>query len=1116
MPRTSIVKPATRPRAAPWAQLVASWTGRVVQAFAFWLLFAFIMLPFTPRLVRELSRFLEVLNIPAFPSLFSVVLVGVVAGGLMRGQRAAMWFVVIFWQVPVALVGLSIALIWVFGEDVELGEAGFDLTPLGVTSWIVSLVAIGVLVAARDAFPARVSRGSWWQAILVLVAGVGISILLSFSLLELSRHSMPSMRDRFNWSVSVALGLKTNTEPLRTDAHGPVWVGLLAGIISGLALLAAIAVFMRSARYDAKTEAADELAVRRLLLEHPSDDSLEYFATRWDRSTVFSADGRAGVSYKVVFGVCLASGDPIGDCASWSDAIGRWQSHARTFGWVPAVFGTSEAGARAYLASADLHPIAVGDEAVIRTRTFSLEGPSMRSVRHAVARPVREGYQVQVRRQAEIPAAELADLVSAADTWRHGDERGFSMSLSRLGDASDPRELLVTAHAPDGALRGLLSFVPWGRHGLSLDVMRRSPEAVPGVTEFMVTELMAAARSVGVDQVSLNFAMFRGTFEQGARIGASPVQRFNRRVLLGASRFWQLDSLYKSNEKYLPDWKPRLLCYQNAGQLTQVLFAAGQAEGFLPPTPSLFRSRDRAPELAQPVGSAAFAEQVRAQETALLTVSAPTRHLTQQQAARHAKLAILRAAGMDPYPPVVPRTRSVGEVVALGPDLVQAAEAPAPVSIVGRIVRLRDYGGVVFADLREGIDEIQVMLTADRPAADLNLWRRAVDLGDQVSVTGDLTRSRSGELSLHGSSWTMAAKALTSPPDKHRGLADAEAKVRLKYMELALNTSTAMILRGRSAAVRSLRESLDRRGFIEVETPILQQVHGGANARPFVTHINAYDADLYLRIAPELFLKRLAIGGVGKVFELGRNFRNEGADATHNPEFTSLEAYQAYGDYTSMRQLTRDLIVEAAIAVHGEPISKRADGSVVRLDGEWPVYTVHGAVSRAVGQEVTPDTPLSTLHRICAERGLHVTPEMTHGAIVTALYDALVEGDTGQPTFYTDFPVETSPLTRPHRVDPRLAERWDLVAFGAELGTAYSELIDPVDQRERLTQQSLLAAAGDPEAMEVDEGFLTALEFAMPPTGGLGIGVDRVFMMLIGASIRETLAFPFVRPSRRR
>lgn len=1124
MPRSTSL---SRTSAPPWAEAVASWTGRIVQAVAFWLVLALILLLFAPGFVRTVSDWLAVLNLPTFPSVFSVVLVGVIASGLLRRQRAALWFVVLLWQLPVAVLGLAVGLLWVFDDDKQaLRSDGLVLTPLEVASWIVAVAAVILLIAARSAFPAKVSKGAWWRAILVLVIGVALSAFVTLLLLEVVPNTLHGIRNRVNWSLSVATGLAPSDYPLHADGMGPAWLALVAGLISALALVLAIAVFMRSAPHDAKVEAADELAVRKLLLEHPSDDSLEYFATRWDRSAVFSQDQRAAISYRVISGVCLAAGDPIGDKASWPDAIEQWRAHARRFGWVPAVLSTSELGAKAFQA-VDLHPIALGDEAIINTRTFNLDGPAMRSVRHAVARPEREGYRVLVRRQSEIAPDELAKLVAVADEWRHGEERGFSMSLSRLGDPADPREMIVSAHDADGNPRGLLSFVPWGRRGLSLDVMRRHPQAVSGVTEFMVTELVAAGRGTGIDRISMNFAMFRGSFEQGARIGATPVQRFNRRVLLIASRFWQLDSLYKSNEKYLPDWKPRLLCYQNAGQLTQVIFAVGQAEGFLPNTPNLLHRRDRSPDLHRPEVSAAFAEAVRAQETALLTVSAPTRRLTEQQATRHAKLGVLRAAGMEPYPVSVPRTVSIGEAVRLGarvPDVgtpAGASTSPGDVpftgdlSVVGRVVRLRDHGGVIFADLREGTDEIQVMFTADRPCPDLALWRRAVDLGDQVSVTGDLTRSRRGELSIHGTAWCMASKALTSPPDKHRGLADAEAKVRLKHMELALDTRTAQVLRGRSAAVKSLRDSLAAREFIEVETPILQRVHGGANARPFTTHINAYDVDLYLRIAPELFLKRLAIGGVGKVFELGRNFRNEGADATHNPEFTSLEAYQAYGDYTSMRVLTRDLIIEAAIAVHGEPISRRADGTVVRLDGEWPVHTVHGAVSRAVGQEVTPDTPLETLQAICEEKGVHWTPTMTHGAIVTELYDAFVEGQTVEPTFYTDFPLETSPLTRTHRRDPRLAERWDLVAFGAELGTAYSELIDPVDQRERLTQQSLLAAAGDPEAMEVDEEFLSALEFAMPPTGGLGIGVDRVYMMLIGASIRETLAFPFVRPSGR-
>jgi lysyl-tRNA synthetase class 2 len=358
----------------------------------------------------------------------------------------------------------------------------------------------------------------------------------------------------------------------------------------------------------------------------------------------------------------------------------------------------------------------------------------------------------------------------------------------------------------------------------------------------------------------------------------------------------------------------------------------------------------------------------------------------------------------------------------------------------------------------------------------------------------------------------MAAKCLHPLPDKRKGFTDPEARVRQRYLDLVMNPDSLLMMRHRSTAVRALRNGFETRGFIEVETPMLQAVHGGANARPFVTHINAYDTELFLRIAPELFLKRLSVGGMGKIFELNRNFRNEGADATHNPEFTSVEAYQPYADYHTMRELTRELLIEAATAVFGKPVIKRPDGEL-DISGDWPVITVHDAVSRATGVPVDSGTPCERLRAICAEQGVHVAFDLTAGELVLELYDELVEPTTTLPTFYTDFPLETSPLTRAHRSDPRLAERWDLVAFGAEIGTAYSELVDPVEQRRRLTEQSLKAAAGDPEAMSLDEDFLSALEYAMPPTGGLGIGVDRVMMMLTGQNIRATLAFPFVRPA---
>lgn len=316
----------------------------------------------------------------------------------------------------------------------------------------------------------------------------------------------------------------------------------------------------------------------------------------------------------------------------------------------------------------------------------------------------------------------------------------------------------------------------------------------------------------------------------------------------------------------------------------------------------------------------------------------------------------------------------------------------------------------------------------------------------------------------------------------------------------------------RATVTRSLREELHARGFLEAETPVLQVLHGGANARPFVTHSNAYDIQLYLRIALELYLKRLVVGGIEKVYEIGRIFRNEGADATHNPEFTMLEAYEAYGDYTTIGTLTRELIQAAAVAGLGSTVVRRLDGSEHDIGGEWPWVGVHEAISRALGEEVTPDTSEETLRQLSERAGIHQEPKWSRGQVVLELYEHLVEARTVEPTFYRDFPVEVSPLTREHRTDPRLAERWDLVAFGAEIGTGYSELVDPVQERERLTAQSLLAAGGDPDAMQLDEEFLRALEYGMPPSGGMGMGTDRLLILLTGATIRETILFPTVRP----
>jgi lysyl-tRNA synthetase class 2 len=471
------------------------------------------------------------------------------------------------------------------------------------------------------------------------------------------------------------------------------------------------------------------------------------------------------------------------------------------------------------------------------------------------------------------------------------------------------------------------------------------------------------------------------------------------------------------------------------------------------------------------------------------------------------------AAGIDPYPVGYPRTATAGELRTKYGSLPPDEATDEIVGVVGRVMLSRIGGKLCFATLRDGTGDIQVMIRVDQVGEDaLAAWKRDVDLGDHVGVTGEVITSRSGELSVLADSFAITAKSLRPLPEKHKGLTDPESRVRQRYLDLLVNPSARRMAEMRSAVVQSVRSALVTRGFMEVETPILTPLHGGANARPFSTHYNAYDVDVYLRIALELYLKRLMVGGIEKVFEIGRNFRNEGVDTTHNPEFAMLEAYQAYGDYDTIGELTQSLVQGAAVAAFGSTVIRRADGAEYDIGGPWRSMSVHEAVSAAVGEEITPDAPIGALRALCARLEVPLQPSWNRGQVVLEMYERLVERQTVEPTFYRDFPVEVSPLTRAHRSDPRLAERWDLVAFGTELGTGYSELVDPVEQRARLTAQSLLAAGGDPEAMQLDEDFLLALEYAMPPAGGMGMGIDRLMIMLTGETIRETILFPFVRP----
>jgi lysyl-tRNA synthetase class 2 len=487
--------------------------------------------------------------------------------------------------------------------------------------------------------------------------------------------------------------------------------------------------------------------------------------------------------------------------------------------------------------------------------------------------------------------------------------------------------------------------------------------------------------------------------------------------------------------------------------------------------------------------------------------------LPEQLRIRREKRAGLIERGVEPYPVSVSRTASLGEIRAKYATLETDSTTGDIQSLTGRVIFKRDTGKLCFATLREGDGtELQAMLSLDKVGQEtLDSWKSDIDLGDIVSVTGEIITSKRGELSILANSYAIAAKSLRPLPNDHKPMSE-ETRVRMRYVDLIVRDEARANARLRPAVMRSLRETFHKENFVEVETPMLQVMHGGAAARPFKSFSNAYDMDLYLRIAPELFLKRCVVGGIERVFEINRNFRNEGADSSHSPEFAMIESYQAYGDWRTIADLTRSLVQNAAMAIAGSHVVTHHDGRQADLGGKWREISLYDAITEGVGESVTALTSLEDLKKIATKLGMKIDPKWITGKLAEEIFEHVAKDQLIAPTFVMGFPIDTSPLVRAHRELPGVAEKWDLYVDGFELATGYSELIDPVIQRDRLIEQATLGAKGDLEAMQVDEDFLRAMEFAMPPTGGMGMGVDRLLMALTGLGIRETILFPLVKP----
>ncbi len=486
--------------------------------------------------------------------------------------------------------------------------------------------------------------------------------------------------------------------------------------------------------------------------------------------------------------------------------------------------------------------------------------------------------------------------------------------------------------------------------------------------------------------------------------------------------------------------------------------------------------------------------------------------LNDERARRLADREAMFAAGRNPYPEHSDVENYVADIETQYANLADGEDTTDVVKIGGRVVAKRGQGKIMFVVLRDPTGDIQLFCRInDMNEADWSLLGE-LDLGDIIGVTGCVVRTRRGQLSIAPTALTLLSKAVRPLPEKFHGLSDKETRYRQRYVDLIVNEDVRETFRKRSAIVSAFRRYMESDGFMEVETPILQTIQGGATAKPFITHFNALNQENYLRIATELHLKRLLVGGFERVFEIGRIFRNEGMDLTHNPEFTTMEAYQAYSDLDGMKALAEGVIKTANAAI-GNPEVIEYQGQTIDLSGEWACRPMTDIVSDVVGCKVTIDTPVEELADLARAKGLEVKPEWTAGKIIAEIYDELGEDTIVNPTFVCDYPIEVSPLAKRFEDDPRLTHRFELVIAGHEYANAFSELNDPVDQAERFRKQVEEKFAGDDEAMEYDEDYVRALEYGMPPAGGIGIGIDRVVMLLTNsASIRDVLLFPHMKP----
>ncbi len=1032
----------------------------------------------------------------AFGSLSGLVLV-VLARQIYRQKRRAWW-------VATILTGIGIVLA-VFGGQLIL--------------FVIMVLAFVGLLIRRDEFRAEADPPTivrlliWIPIYVVFLLAVGGVMLLA------NRHHLRPRLTLSGWIDSVfgrVVGVGSDyrfDDPTFERTYAVLMIAL--GII-GILLLAFFFFRPIIQRADHTTEEWEH--AQRLVRQY-GWDTLAYFVLRPDKSFFFSSDGEAMLAYGYRGGYALVSGDPVGRPESIPLLLEEFFTMCRKNAWKFAFLAVREADVPLY-ERFGLHALYMGDEAIIHPDTFDLDGHDMRKVRQTARRFEKAGYTYEFMTEAECDRNLMLRLNQISADWR-GDkpEEGFTTALSQDMTGAYPDCGIAVAFDAENVPMGFMHLIPCfgDEPGYSLDIMRYERDAPNGIMEYLIASTAISLGRRGITRLSSNFAAFGRLLDDD--LDFQGLQRVARWGVKKLSKVYQADNLRTFNTRFQPHWLPRVIVYRDARDMASIglLYLGAERILRLPGLGLILepRARNKTPPMTGSIKHAPLGAGTRPRSRMISEpISPDDLGQTPLFQARVSEANKMREDGIEPWPILTdfaPDT-TVRELRDRYGEIEPDTETGATVSIGGRVLALRKYGALTFGDIRDRTGEIQIYVRRDRTKAEEFSAFAKVKVGDFIGVTGEVMTTKTGELSIRPTRILLTSKALRALPDRSDGFTDPELRARHRYLDLIMNDDARERAIGRSKAIATIREFMAEHEFIEVETAILQNIPGGAAAKPFITHHNALHIDIYLRIALELQLKRLIVGGLERVFELSRTFRNEGIDNRHNPEFTMMEAYCTYMDYWSMMTFTEEMVARVATAVTGGTVVT-IGGREMDLTPPWERITMVDAITRETGLDLHLDQPIEVIRERVESYGVETEPNWGGGRILDEIYDEHVQSKIWGPVFLHDYPAETSPLAKQHRDNPLYAERFEVITAGREMVNSYTEQNDPIVQREALMAQMGNREAGDDEAERIDFDFLRAMEHAMPPLGGMGIGIDRLVMLLTDTDhIKDVILFPTYRP----